>query len=317
MNWQPTADLQTLRQRATLLAQIRQFFQARHILEVETPLLCAGTVTDPALAPFSVSVEPTLETQRFLQTSPEYPMKRLLAEHGEPIFQICKAFRQGEAGSRHNPEFTLVEWYRPGVDHHQLMDEVEALLRECLGELTGTRYSYRALFQQRLSIDPFTAPTAELESLARSRVDIGGLTGDKDLWLDLLMSHVIEPTLENTPLCFIYDYPASQAALSRIVEVDGQRVGQRFEVYLNGIELANGYCELTDPVEQRRRFEADNELRARRGLAALPVDERLLAALEYGLPPCSGVALGIDRLVMAAGRHTDLGSVMAFDWARA
>lgn len=317
MAWQPSANLETLQQRAELLATIRQFLAQHGVLEVETPLLGKSTITDPAINAFAVSVEAEPAAPRYLQTSPEYAMKRLLAAHGQPIYQICKAFRAGEAGRRHNPEFSLLEWYRPGFDHHALMAEVEALLCVCLGELDTSRYSYRALFSTFLDVDPFDAPVDQLEALAREHIDVGAMTGDKDLWLDLLLSHVIEPKLKKLPLVFVYDYPASQAALSCIVEVEGHAVGQRFEAYLFGVELANGYCELRDAREQRRRFEQDNLRRGQLGLEPQPLDERLLDALAHGLPVCSGVALGIDRLLLAASEHDDLRSVLAFDWNRA
>jgi lysyl-tRNA synthetase class 2 len=284
-----------MRQRAALLSGLRQFFADRTILEVETPLLCSSGITDPAIEPFVVVSGDSTQQPRFLQTSPEYAMKRLLAAWGEPMFQISKAFRDGEAGSRHNPEFSLLEWYRPGFDHHRLMAEVADLVRCCLGERSLQKYSYRQLFQERLQLDPFTSSSAALEAVARRHLDPGNLCGDRDLWLDLLMSHVLEPQLGRGAICFIYDYPVSQAALARIVRADDIWVGQRFELYMEGMELANGYCELTDACEQRQRFERDNALRRERGQSERPVDECLLAALEHGLPDCAGVALGIDR----------------------
>ncbi len=316
MHWQPATDLQTLRQRAKLLATLRQFFADRAVLEVETPLLCRSGITDPSIEPFMVAGGDTQQQPRFLQTSPEYAMKRLLAAWGEPIFQISKAFRDGEAGARHNPEFSLLEWYRPGFDHHQLMAEVADLVQRCLGERALQKYSYRQLFQEHLQLDPFTATDAALETVARCHLDLGTLSGDRDLWLDLLMSHVLEPQLGQGAICFIYDYPASQAALARVVQADDVQVGQRFELYIDGMELANGYCELTDAREQRQRFERDNTLRRARGQCERPVDERLLQALAHGLPACSGVALGIDRLLMLATGASDIRDVLAFDWER-
>jgi lysyl-tRNA synthetase class 2 len=314
VHWRPAADLATLRQRAELLTTLRRFFSARNVLEVETPLLCSSGITDPSIEPFTASCGTT--RPRFLQTSPEYAMKRLLAAYGEPIFQIARAFRAGEAGARHNPEFSLLEWYRPGFDHHQLMDDVADLLQECLGGRPVEKCSYRELFLQRLQLDPFTASIAELETVARRHLDVGNLTGDRDLWLDLLMSHVLEPHLGKGVLTFIYDYPASQAALARVVTAGDVSVGQRFELYVEGVELANGYCELTDAVEQLQRFERDNALRRERGQSERPVDEYLLAALEHGLPDCSGVALGIDRLLMLVTGAADIKDVLAFDWRR-
>jgi lysyl-tRNA synthetase class 2 len=317
VQWRPTADIGAIRQRAELLAQLREFFRERSILEVETPLLCKYGITDPSIEPYIVPGDGEEGFPKFLQTSPEYAMKRLLAALGEPIFQISKAFRHGEAGSRHNPEFSLLEWYRPGFDHHQLMDEVAALVSCCLDQRPLQKYRYRDLFLQQLQIDPFTAPLAELEVAARRHLDPGDMSGDRDCWLDLLMSHVLGPQLGIESFCFVYDYPASQAALARIVPVDDVSVGQRFELYVDGVELANGYCELTDADEQRQRFEEDNALRQKRNQPERPVDELLLAALDHGLPDCSGVALGVDRLLMLSAKKSDIRDVLAFGWERA
>ena len=318
MSWEPSADLERLRARAALLGELRVFFAERGVLEVETPLLCSAGVTDPALEPFLAGVVDSGESEpRYLQTSPEYAMKRLLAAGSGPIFQICKAFRQAELGARHNPEFTLLEWYRPGFDHHALMSEVIELIRRCLGQRALHKRSYRRWFQDLLEVDPFTASDAELEGLARARLDVGSLAGGRDLWLDVLMTHLVEPQLAQLGMCLIYDYPASQAALSRIAWVGNAEVGQRFELYVDGMELANGYFELTEAVEQRARFERDNLQRARQGLSARPLDERLLAAMAQGLPSCSGVALGVDRLLMLRTGSADLREVVAFDWLRA
>jgi lysyl-tRNA synthetase class 2 len=317
VDWQPSAGLETLRARAELLGRIRDFFAARDVLEVETPLLCNTGVTDPSIEPLTVEHGSSVSQPRFLQTSPEYAMKRLLAGHGQPIFQLAKAFRDGEAGARHNPEFTLLEWYRPGFDHHELMAEVGELVSHCIGQRPLQRYSYRQLFHELLSVDPFTATAAELQAQAQARLDTGGMTGDKDLWLDLLMSHIVEPKLAARGMCFVYDYPASQAALAQVSEVDGVMVGHRFELYVDGLELANGYFELTDPAEQHRRFTRDNSLRRERGLAERSLDKRQLAAMEQGLPQCSGVALGVDRLLMLATGHANIRDVLAFDWVRA
>tara|TARA_R110002110_G_scaffold205066_7_gene417191 strand:+ start:338439 stop:339395 length:957 start_codon:yes stop_codon:yes gene_type:complete len=318
MSWRPTASIALLRQRAALLRELRAFFQHRDILEVETPLLCRAGITDPAIEPLSVSAGVSVgAAPRYLQTSPEYAMKRLLAADSGAIYQISKAFRDGEAGKRHNPEFTLLEWYRPGFDHHALMTEVAQLIRSCLGPLPEARLRYQDLFQQELDIDPLRATAAELERLARLHLDPGTLRGDRDLWLDLLMSHVLEPRLSGRGVCFVYDYPASQAALARIVNEGGQPVAQRFEVYVHGVELANGYHELTDAVTQRQRLEQDNATRASRGLPQYPIDEMLLAALASGLPACSGVAMGLDRLLMLAAGCSDIREIMSFDWASA
>ena len=317
MQWQPGATLGLLRARAALLARIRQFFASREVLEVETPLLSSCGITDPVIEPLIVERGVSLAYPRYLQTSPEYAMKRLLASHGQPIFQVARAFRDGEAGARHNPEFTLLEWYRPGFDHHALMAEVAQLVRDCIGERPLHKYSYRQIFVELLGVDPFTATVAELESVARSQIDTGNITGPRDLWLDLLMSHLIEPRLAGRGMCFVYDYPASQAALARIEDCAGAMVGHRFELYVDGVELANGYFELLDGQEQRRRFERDNARRRECARPERPLDERLLAALDHGLPECSGVALGVDRLLMLATGSRDIRGVLAFDWERA
>ncbi len=305
-----------LRARATLLGRIRHFFAERDVLEVETPLLCSAGVTDPAIEPFVVEQGASLVAARFLQSSPEYAMKRLLAAGSGPIYQLARAFRDGEAGGRHNPEFSLLEWYQPGYDHHRLMGEVAELVLACLGDKPVQHYSYRALFQQELGIDPFVAEPAALEARAREELDVGSVSGDRDLWLDLLMSHLIEPVLVGRGLCFVYDYPATQAALARVDTVDDVLVGHRFELYVDGLELANGYWELTDAQEQRRRFVEDNRRRRQRGMAERPLDEQLLAAMSAGLPACAGVALGVDRLLMLRAGCSDIRQTLAFDWAR-
>ncbi|MEH6589218.1 MAG: EF-P lysine aminoacylase EpmA [Halioglobus sp.] len=316
VHWQPGATPDVLRMRAALLATIRQFFNTGNVLEVETPLLCSSGVTEPAIAPLVVTSGQSIVSTRYLQSSPEYAMKRLLAAGSGPIYQIARAFRDGEAGGRHNPEFSMLEWYRPGFDHHELMKEVEQLLVACLGEKPVRRFSYRELFQQFVNIDPFTCSDQELANLACSAVDLNFSSAERDVWLDLILSHLIEPSLAGCGYCFVYDYPASQAALSRLVPADDVIVGQRFEVYVDGMELANGYCELTDPAEQRSRFETENRRRLTLGLPEQPVDELLLAALAAGMPDCSGVALGVDRLLMVLGGKSDIGDVLAFDWGR-
>ena len=311
--WRPGADLAVIRARAELLAASRRFFADRGILEVETPLLCSHGVSDPSIDSFALPLE---GGERYLQSSPEFAMKRLLAAGSGPIYQVTRAFRRGEAGPRHNPEFSLLEWYRPGFDHHQLMAEVAELVACCIGERPWRKCSYRELFEDLLAIDPMTATDAVVEARARAHVDVGAMSGGRDLWLDLLMSHVIEPRLSGPDLVFVYDYPVTQAALAVLGTSDGQRVAHRFELYIDGVELANGYFELTDVDEQRRRFESDNAGRSTRGQPQMPVDHRLLAALASGLPACSGVALGLDRLLMLATGERDIRRVLAFGWER-
>ena len=324
--WWPGADLATLRLRAELLARTRVFFAARGVLEVETPTLSAAAITDPHLASFGTLYTgpgPLNGRTLYLHTSPEFPMKRLLAAGSGCIYQIARVFRDGEAGSRHNPEFTLLEWYRVGFDHHRLMDEVAELVSELLaGKLAlaePERLSYGDIFRHHLNLDPHRATVAELAACAeRLNLSIppGMPADDPDPWLDLLLTHRIELELGRGRLTFVYDYPASQAALARLRPGDPP-VGERFELYVNGIELANGFHELGDAAEQRRRFERENAVRQASGLPVMPVDEHLLAALDAGLPDCAGVALGFDRLVMLAAGKNSLAEVLAFPLDRA
>ncbi len=299
--WRPQAHIETLRARAGLLARCRDFFTARGVLEVDTPILATATVTDPHLA----SLETRLAGRpgpHYLQTSPEYAMKRLLAAGSGDIYQICKVFRDDETGRHHNPEFTMLEWYRLGFDHEQLIDEVEALLIELLGTQLGSpaeRLSYREAFRRELAIDPLEAPLSTLADLAAEHAGAFDLGTDRDAHLDLLMATVVGPALGRGRISFVDEYPASQAALAELLP-GTPPVAARFEAYVAGIELCNGFRELADPQEQRRRFEQDLATRRLRGLPTPPLDERLLAALSAGLPPCAGVALGLDRVIMLA-----------------
>jgi lysyl-tRNA synthetase class 2 len=315
--WRPTASLSALRLRARLLAEVRHFFQERGVLEVETPLLAAAPVTDPHLDTFSCRGQVAGEQQElFLQTSPEYAMKRLLAAGSGPIFQICKAFRCGEQGRHHNPEFTILEWYRPGFDHHDLMAEIDELLAATLGCPAAERLSFAEAFDRYAGIDPHTADTGQLRARALALGHTGLDSDDPDLWLDLLLSQQVQPRLGRGRPTFLHDYPARQAALARVR--DGQPpVAERFELYLEGTELANGYHELTDAEEQRQRFAADLARRQALARPAVPVDEHLLAALTAGMPACAGVALGFDRLVLVAAGATHLSEVLAFPIDRA
>ena len=309
----PRARLAVLGARAVLLARCRAFFAARGVLEVETPILAQATVTDVHLA----SLETRLAGRPrpyYLQTSPEYAMKRLLAAGSPDLYQICKVFRDEESGRLHNPEFTMLEWYRRGFDHVALMDEVEALLTELLAGRLGLpaeRLSYREAFGRVLGVDPHEAPLATLVALAEARAGATGLGGERDTVLDLLMGAVVGPALGRDRLTFVHAYPASQAALARLLP-GTPPVAARFEAYVEGLELCNGFHELNDAAEQRRRFEADRAERARRGLPVPPLDERLLAALAAGLPDCAGVAVGLDRVLMLATGCASLGEVLTF-----
>ncbi len=291
------------------------------MLEVETPLLSASATTDPFLDSFVTRYQgPGAAAGRdyYLQTSPEFAMKRLLAAGSGPIYQICKSFRNGESGTHHNPEFTMLEWYRPGFNHHDLMDEVEALIRALLGCDGVERLTYKALFERHLGLDPHRATIDELRRCAAA----GGLViegcdeNDRDTWLALLLTHLIEPNLAAKPPLFVYDYPASQAMLARL-RGGCPAVAERFELYVAGVELANGFHELCDAAEQRQRFEQNLLLRRTLGLPEVSMDRALLAALESGMPACAGVALGIDRLVMLAAGAESLDQVIPFPVARA
>jgi elongation factor P--(R)-beta-lysine ligase len=308
--WRPSASIEILKKRAALIAIIREFFAKRHVIEVETPLLSQYTVTDPHIP--SISAE-----SQFLQTSPEYAMKRLLAAGMGSIYQICKAFRQSEKGQYHNPEFTMLEWYRPGFDHHDLMDEMCDLLKLILPITTVERLSYQELFEKFLAINPHKSAIAELKECAKKHnITMAGELTDRDAWLNLLISHVIEPQIGKEQPIFIYDFPASQAALSKIRLLDTP-VASRFELYFKGVELANGFHELLDAKEQRERFEANNRYRQLHNLPMVEIDKNFLAALEHGLPDCAGVALGIDRLMMLALGCGTVKDVISFDITRA
>lgn len=322
VDWRPSATLETLHQRAELLHRLRDYFAEQGVLEVETPLLSAAGIPDPHIPSFTTAPGPAGEVPRYLNTSPEFAMKRLLAADSGPIYQVCKAFRRGEQGTLHNPEFTLLEWYRPGFDHLRLMAEVDEVVRrlaEGLRSLGPTEtLSYQACFQHYLQIDPLQASVPELQACARAN-GLGEVTGlnnnDRDAWLDLLLSHCIQPHLGKEGLTFIYDYPVSQAALARI-RPDDPPVAERFELFIDGIELANGFHELLDAEEQRARFEADLSRRQAENLEPMVVDLRLLGALEAGLPACAGVALGLDRLLLVLTSSCEIADTLAFSYQR-
>jgi len=320
--WWPSAGADVLHARARLLARIREFFADAGVMEVETPIASRCGTTDPVLHSLQTAWSgPCARAQvLYLHTSPELPMKRLLAAGTGPIFQICKVFRDGERGRLHHPEFSLLEWYRPGLRYRALMTEVAELVCHALDrpELSVRSSSYRELFRKHLGLDPVTA---NLNTLRRAAEEIPGsgnldLDLDRDGWLDLLLTHRIQARLGRGHLAFIYDYPASQAALARIRQ-DSYPVAERFELYLDGMELANGFQELTDPEEQRRRFSADLDTRAAAGLEPLPADQDFLAALDAGMPEAAGVALGLDRLLMVATGSAHIDEVLAFPVERA
>jgi lysyl-tRNA synthetase class 2 len=321
--WRPTADLAVLRLRAALYRLIREFFDARGVLEVETPVLSAAANSDPNIRSFSLDYSGPAAggaRTRYLRTSPEFPLKRLLAAGVGDCYELGRVFRDGEAGGRHNPEFTMLEWYRLGFDHYRLMIEVGELLRAAfalVGRTLGVRsVGYRELFVEQLGIDPFSASIDALSApLSKFSIDPRGL--EREDWYDLLLTHLIEPVMPGDQILLVHGFPARQCALAR-VEGEGVNASAcRFEAYVGGIELANGYFELTDAAEQRRRFELDQARRRSRGDAELPLDEHLLSALQQGLPDCAGVALGVDRLLMAMRGSARIDEVIAFPFARA
>ncbi|CAB1277055.1 elongation factor P--(R)-beta-lysine ligase [Candidatus Nitrosacidococcus tergens] len=304
--WQPTATKAALVARAQLLANIRSFFAERDVLEVETPILSQSGAIAPHLENMVVSYHtPSSKSQQlFLQTSPEYAMKRLLASSIGSIYQITKAFRNGEVGRYHNPEFSLLEWYRIDFDHFNLMNEVDSLLALILRTFTSTKISYQELFDHYFRIDIFTIPDKFLAQLATDygfyHTEVNNIL-PRQIYLDFLLSTVIEPNLGHECPYFIYHYPASEAQLARICPISSTNstlIAARFEVYYQGIELANGYHELSNHKEQLQRFKENLTYRKEHGLAEIPIDKRILAALACGLPNCAGVALGIDRLLM-------------------
>ena len=318
-DWRPLASLRTIRARAELFGSVRAFFSARGVIEVDTPVLSQHATVDRHIESFSTG-------QYWLHTSPEFAMKRLLAAGSGPIYQISHVFRAEESGRHHNPEFAMLEWYRPGWDHHALMGEVEALFAAVGGPSRCERLSYRAAFQDHAGLDPFDASP---ETLRAALVGHGAAVpesitaeenADTDFWLDLLMSSVVGPKLGVDAPCLLYDFPASQAALAHVRAGDppgGSDVAERFELFWRGIELANGFHELTDASEQERRFKSDQAWRKSQRRQVPPYDANLIAALHAGVPACAGVAIGLDRLLMLLVNLPDVASAMVFDSSRA
>lgn len=311
-HWQPGVSVEMLGLRAGLLQQIRSFMHARGILEVDTPVLSQYAVTDPNLRSFTTHFQhPADKDTRmlYLCTSPEFAMKRLLAYGSGPIYQIAHVFRDAEAGRLHNPEFTMLEWYRPGLDEHGLMDEINTLLL-ALDFREAHRKKYAEVFTEAIGMNPHSADATLLQKAAN---DQGLMTGMEDRagLLDFLFNRCVAERLGYDRPVFIHDYPACQCALARI-STDEPPVARRFELFINGMEIANGFYELTDAEEQRRRFQQDNLRRRQTGLPESPVAERLLQALRHGLPDCAGVALGIERLLMARQGCEDIRQVIAF-----
>lgn len=313
-DWRPSASIENLRLRAALLEHVREFFASRDVLEVETPLVSRAAITEPNLASAEVAL-PGLREAFFLHTSPEFFMKRMLAAGSGDIWQACKVFRGAEHGRMHNPEFTMIEWYRLGFDHHALMDEVAGLLRALIPGLDAEdeRMTYAEAFATFADLDPFDANDEVLRAAVEPfGADVASL--DRDGMLDLIASHLVYPQLGKGRVSFVHAFPASQAALARL---DGDpRCARRFEAFVDGIELANGFHELADAGEQRARFEQENARRHAAGLREMPLDENLLAALSHGMPDCAGVALGFDRVVMLAARCENIAEAISFGFDR-
>lgn len=319
-SWQPSASLAALESRARQLAWVRGFFARRGVLEVETPVLGRYGVTDVNIDSIPASPTPVTagSSDAWLQTSPEYHMKRLLASGSGAIYQVARVFRDGESGRKHNPEFSLLEWYRPGFTDTDLMAEVSDLVCGWLGCDVPQIIRYREVFLRFAGIDPFLASDSELSDRCGQWLEPSQLqTLSRDDSLDLLMTCQVEPALAEIGPVFVTGYPESQAALARVSEQDGVRQAHRFELYVQGVELCNGYWELTDREEQQHRFAADNKARLSAGKPEMPVDQAFLAALEAGVPDCSGVALGLDRLLMLKSGLDDLSAVIAFPADRA
>ncbi len=321
-DWQPACDLKQLRERARLLRIIRRFFYQRNVLEVETPLLSSATGTDPHLDFFSSYYHCAPENQEmFLQTSPEFAMKRLLAAGSGSIFQVCKAFRNGESGRLHNPEFTILEWYRVDFNLDQLMNEVVELVSEIMPEaLTSVhKVSYVEVFKQYTRLDPlvFCKQSYTEYALNNNLPDAPAICADDHAtWLDFLFSYIVQPELEQQFLTLVYGYPAIQSSLARINQ-HNPTLADRFEVFIKGVEIANGFFELADADEQEQRFDREQQQRLDKKLPPVAKDEKFLQALRSGLPDCSGVAIGLDRLLLVLSNAEDLSDVIAFPLARA
>ena len=324
VDWQPSCSLELIQLRAQTLQKIRQFFSGRQVLEVETPLLCSAIGTDPHLDFFTTEYDwsPTQRTL-FLQTSPEFAMKRLLAAGSGSIYQICKAFRNGESGRFHNPEFTLLEWYRVGYNLPQLMDEVAELIAELFVGIhalqPAQRVSYQSLFQKYSDLNPLVFSYQDYCEYAQSGRLTDAITvcgHDHALWLDFIFSHSIQPHLGHNALCMVYGYPSCLPSLAR-VNGHNALVTERVELFINGVELGNGYHELSDAQEQGRRFDKEIAVRQSAERPAVIKDERLLAALEAGLPDCSGIAIGLDRILMLLSSSSAIDDVLAFSISRA
>jgi elongation factor P--(R)-beta-lysine ligase len=315
-SWRPASTVGTATRRAHMLALARRFFADRAVLEVDTPLLSRTTVSDPHIESIRAELSLHPETPYFLQTSPEYFMKRLLCAGYPDIFQICKAFRDAEAGARHQPEFTIIEWYRRDFDLQQIMQETLDLLAEliepCFVTASPRFVEYCRAFEEFAGVHPLKAGIDALaQSAEADRQMVAALGEDRDAWLDLLLATRVVPRFDRARLTVLYHYPASQAALARLCPAN-PAVADRFEVFFGDLELSNGFVELADAAGQLRRFEADQALRRQRSQALRPLDLRLIGALEARLPDCAGVAVGFDRLLMINEMSEDIRRVQTF-----
>ena len=332
IDWRKSATNEMLLKRALMLKSIRAFFDDRGVIEVETPVLARFCTTDPHLDSLQTHFR---DHTCYLNTSPEYAMKRLLASWGEPVFQICKAFRDDELGPFHNPEFTLLEWYRPGFSQQQLMVELEHLVLE-LGQLLSVssaenhestvcqfqRVSYQQAFEDSVGLNPHVADTSQCYGVVKANnIEIPqglGLDDSLDAWLDWILVQLVAPSFQHDGFTFLYDYPASQCALAKLgTNPERQQVAKRFELFYGELELANGFDELTDAQEQQSRFRHENARRADSGKSTCELDSYLIAALEHGIQDCAGVALGLDRLLMVLAEESSIDKVLAFPWSRA
>ncbi|TNH05454.1 elongation factor P--(R)-beta-lysine ligase [Testudinibacter sp. TR-2022] len=312
--WQPSAAIKNIIARAKIIAELRSFFIDRGLLEVDTPILSEYAVTDVHLAVFETQFNAPFQSEAkplFLGTSPEYHMKRLLAAGSGPIFQICKVFRNEEAGRNHNPEFTMLEWYRPHFDMYRLINEVDDLLQQILDCEPAESFSYQFIFQEYVGLDPLSAEKTELAKKAAEHGLVDAAKQSRDMLLQFLFSQIVEPNIGQERPAAVYYFPTSQAALAQISSED-HRVAERFEFYYKGLELANGFNELTDADEQLHRFERDNKQRTASGLPLREIDPRFIAALQQGMPQCAGVALGVDRLLMIALGQQNIADVISF-----
>lgn len=315
--WRP-AGVQAAKNRTAMMRRVRACFEAANVLEVDTPALSPYAVSDTQIESFKIRKSLVSQRPMFLHTSPEFCMKRLLSAGYPDIFSICRVFRDGESGRWHQPEFTMIEWYRLGFGLREIIDDTLELIRAALNsdifQKQPDHYDYRDIFLKTANVDPFTATIDELANAARADSNLRSSVGDeRDDWLDLILATRVGPALRKDRLTVLKHYPASQAALARLCPVD-RRTADRFEVFLGSIELANGYVELTDAEEQSRRMHADNEERRCRGLEARPHDRSFLAALESGLPAAAGVAMGFERLQMIHDGTDDIRDVITFSF---